>query len=141
MTSTLRKIEPGQNSALHALLAELAMMDYKAELIQRFTNDRTASSRDLTFNEAGEILEHLRAERNSRTKGMRGKVVHYLCLLGMVKGDGAPDYDRINGFIRGIGKNNPGKRSLINLRIDECRLVLNQVEVMYKNTVRKKMGK
>lgn len=136
--TSLRTIEPGQNAALHGLLNELGMTEYKGDLISRFTGGRTVSSKDLLYAEAKELIEHLRTEKNSRTKAMRGKITHFLCLMGYVDGDGEPDWNRINNFVKSLGKNNPAKRTLINLKIEECRNVLNQVQAMYQNTIKPK---
>lgn len=71
---------------------------------------------------------------NEERRKMRGKIIHFLCLMGMVK-QGKPDYDRINEFIINIGSRNPKKKILNYLYHDELQEVLTQVESMYRNEV------
>lgn len=73
---------------------------------------------------------------------MRGKIIHYLCLMGMTelsadKTKMVPDYDRINAFIQEIGSRNPKGKILNYLYEDELQSVLVQVEAMY----RKELGR
>lgn len=63
---------------------------------------------------------------------MRGKVIHYLCLLGYTDDSGQADYGRINEFIVNIGSRNPRRVILNYLYKDELLAVLNQVEAIYK---------
>lgn len=134
----MEKIKPIQNIVLHALLGELQMTTYKADLVSRVTQGRTISSKELSVEEADQLINDLKAEKEVRVKPMRGKVIHYLCLCGMVDVEGNPDFGRINNFIKGIGSNNPKGKSLLQLSIDETRKVLNQVQAMYTNTLKKK---
>ena len=77
------------------------------------------------------------AEMNARRKKMRGKIIHFLCLMGMTKpstdkSKSVADYDRINAFIQEIGSRNPRGKILNYLYEDELKAVLNQVEAMYR---------
>lgn len=84
-------------------------------------------------------------EMNARRKKMRGKIIHYLCLMGMTKPDMAKggmvaDYDRINDFIMNIGSRNPKKKILNYLYDDELQAVLSQVEAMYRKELKRFNG-
>ena len=70
---------------------------------------------------------------NEARKKMRGKVIHYLCLLGYVDKNDKPDYERINNFIVNIGPRNPKKKILNYLYLEELNAVLTQVEAMYRH--------
>jgi len=126
-----------QNKVLHSLLAQHGWMDQKVNLVRSVTNGRTASSKEMNIEEAAELINYLKSELKTRWYPMRNKVVHLLCLYGMTKEDGKPDYYRIDGFIKNIGKNNPKKKKLNYLSVQEVLKVLNQVEVM----VNKELGR
>jgi hypothetical protein len=70
-------------------------------------------------------------------KRMRGKVIHYLCLMGMVKEDGTADYDRINAFVKHLGSNNPRGVILNFLYERELPAVVTQIEKMYAAELRR----
>lgn len=125
------------NRKLHALLKELGFDEMKRRLVLQHTQGRTASSREMTDQEAKGLIASLQEERTMRIKKMRGKIIHYLCLLGMVYDDGKPNYKRINSFIAQIGSRNPKAKPLYHLSIKETHAVLNQVEAMYKYETKK----
>lgn len=49
-----------QNSVLHGFLNSHGLMEQKESLVFAFTNGRSRSSKDLTFNEAGDLIAHLK---------------------------------------------------------------------------------
>lgn len=67
---------------------------------------------------------------------MRGKIIHYLCLMGYTKSDGSADYDRINAYVQGIGSRNPRKVILNFLYEGELQDVLVQVEQRYRKEIK-----
>lgn len=101
---------------------------------------RTESTQELYEFEVEQIIARLLketpqapiSEAYPERKKMRGKIVHYLCLLGYTNLDGKPDYQRIDRFVINIGTRNPRKVILNYLYPDELRSVLTQVEAMYK---------
>ncbi len=130
-------MSPGKNRHIHGLLNELHIMDQKAVLVDSITHGRTDSSSEMSELEANLFIRKLQEIKEDKVKAMRGKIVYYLCLYGMTNNTGRPDYDRINKFIRNIGKNNPKQKLLFNLSPKEMRNCLNQVEAMYKKELRK----
>lgn len=68
---------------------------------------------------------------------MRGKIIHYLCMMGFTTATNRPDFNRINEFVENIGNRNPKKKILNFLYEKELQEVLVQVEQMY----RKELGK
>lgn len=125
-------LTPEINKRLHALLSMLNLMEVKGDLIRQYTQGRTLSSKEMDNLEALTLIKALEDEREQRSKKMRGKIIHYLCLYGMTREDGSADYPRINKFIREIGARNPKKKNLLYLDPKELLAVLNQVEAMYK---------
>ncbi|RMF46268.1 MAG: hypothetical protein D6751_05490 [Deltaproteobacteria bacterium] len=121
-------------------LRELDMTDDdRYMLVRQFSGGRTASLKELHPEELKALLQTLNQERLKRTKKMRAKVVHYLCLMGYTRPDGRPDLDRINGFVqKRCGNANPKRKPLHFLSPAECRKVVTIVEQMYrKHTLQK----
>jgi hypothetical protein len=125
------------NAQFHALLTKLGAGDEKMNLVRQASGGATASVSELSDLELRKLIGQLQAREEREMKPMRGKVLHYMCMLGYVNGYGNADYDHINEFIKGIGSNNPNKRELFNLNKAELRAVLSQVEMRYKNGLRK----
>src|SRR5690349_9276284 len=115
---------PEQNRDLHRLLHLVGMEDVKAELVYNYTSKRTTSSSEMSQRECEELLKYLRMEDNSKHGKSRGSVRHYLQMLGY-------DYKAIDTFVKNIGSNNPGKKSLSNLGGKELNAVVTQVKQMY----------
>ncbi len=131
-------ITTSQNKRLHQLLSMLELKEMKVTLVSQFTNGRTASSTEMTNVEAQALISSLEAEVKQKCGPMRGKIIHYLCLLGYVNGDAKPDYLRINNYIAAIGSNNPRKVQLLYLYPKELWAVCNQVEQRYKTELKRK---
>ena len=127
-----------ENRRLHLLLKECGMDDaVKKSLVYQFSDERCTSSKELTAVEATALLRYLQDEHSKRCKPMRGKIIHYLCLLGYVDSNDRPDWDRINAFIVGIGTNNPRKVILNYLYYSELPKLVSQVEAMYKHELKR----
>ncbi len=125
---------PDQNRRYHLLLKECGITeDGKAMLIAAFSDGQSTSSKDLKPAAVAGLLRYLQEEHSKRCKPMRGKVIHYLCLLGYTVGKDQADWDRINAFIMGMGSNNPRKVQLNFLYYSELPKVVSQVEAMYKH--------
>jgi hypothetical protein len=130
----------GQNKVIHGLLAQLTpanqLSECKADFANTVSQGRTNKTSELTAEEAATLINSLKQERDRRTKPMRGKIIHLLCLMGYTHEDGEADFDRINNFVKNIGKNNPKKKVLYWLTIKETLAVLNQVEAIYKKSIK-----
>lgn len=130
-------INQAQNKRLHALLSELGWMEQKKDLVSGFTQGRTVSSAEMSYDECQQLISHLAAEKNAICKKMRGKLIHYLCLQGYTTPFGEPDMIRINERVKGIGSRNPHRKALSYLSPAELRQVLNQIELIYKKTLQR----
>lgn len=124
-------MDPSKNKRIHGLLNQLGWMEQKMNLVRSFTNDRTASSSEMTNIEANKLMDHLQKEVDRMLRPMRNKVIHYMCLIGYTIGEN-PDLKRIDVFIKNIGSRNPNKKGLYRLSKAELRDVLNQVEQRFK---------
>lgn len=130
-------LNPTLNKHLHALLTQLNLMEQKQDLVRQFTNGRTISSKDMSIDEARALIKSLEDQKEQRTKKMRAKIIHLLCLLGYTLDDGTPNYVRINRFIENIGARNPRKKPLPFLDPKETWAVLCQVEQMYAKELKR----
>lgn len=126
-----------QNKAMHSLLHQLGLMDQKKDLVEQCTNGRTTSSREMSRDEADYMIRLLKAQKQERTGKQIGKVVHLLCLMGYVRDNGQPNYDRINKFIQNIGSRNPRQVKLNYLTVSELNAVVTQVEQIYRKSIEK----
>jgi hypothetical protein len=118
------------------LITQLNLGEQKADLIFGASNGRSESSKDLLYNEAEQLISRLKEEREAAVGKTRGKIIHLLCLLGMVTDDGQPDYPRINSYVQAIGTNNPKRRKLFYLSPKEMNAVCSQVEAWYKRELK-----
>ncbi len=128
-----------QNRKMWSLANELGYTtEDMSALAYSYSNERTASTKELTLSECNKLLEYMAGEATKQKKGrdkMRKKIIHLLCTLAqtpMVDAVGNADYERINAYVQNIGSNNPKKKILNYLYYDELLPVLNQVEAMYK---------
>jgi hypothetical protein len=123
------------------LFNDTEKIGYKHTYTFEATKGRSESTKDLTEEEVDEIIGKLEPllpkkisvnEAYPERKAMRGKIIHFLCLLGYVTKSDKPDFDRIDRFIVNIGNRNPRKVILNYLYPKELKEVLTQVEAMYK---------
>jgi len=126
------------NRRYHLLIKECGLgEDDKEVLLHSFSDGQATSSTNLTPAQAKALLGYLQARHSEMCKKMRGKIIHYLCLLGYVNGDDTADWDRINAFIVDIGRNNPRRVILNFLYLSELPAVVTQVEAMYRNETKR----
>lgn len=122
----------------HLLLKECGLgEDDKEALLYSFSDGRATSSTELEPAEAKALLKFLQDRHSEMCKKMRGKIIHYLCLLGYVNSNDTPDWDRINAFIVDLGSNNPRRVILNFLYHSELPAVVTQVEAMYRNETKR----
>ncbi len=127
-----------ENRRFHLLLKECGLGDdEKEQLVYAFSDERTTSSTELRPVEVKALLRYLQDTHSKRCKSMRGKIIHYLCLLGYVDRNDKADWDRIDYFIQHIGSNNPRQVILNYLYFSELPAVVSQVEAMYKNETKR----
>ncbi len=138
-----------QSAAIWSLVKRLGINDdTRKDLIAQVSAGRTESSSQLSEEEAKQLIAHLNRLSNNAAaptpalnaleeskRKMRGKIIHYLLLMGYgkpgVESRTMPNWDKINPFIMNIGANNPKKKSLNKLDYEELCKVTTQVEAMY----------
>lgn len=126
------------NRRYHLLLKECDLSeDDKESLLYSFSDGQATSSKELKPDQVKALLKFLQDRHSEMCKKMRGKIIHYLCLLGYVNSDDTADWDRINTFIVDIGRNNPRRVILNFLYLSELPAVVTQVEAMYRNETKR----
>lgn len=89
------KIQAEQTRTLHALLNNNKMMGQKAALILGFTDGRSESSKDLTYQEAGALINHLKSIDSSHK--MRRRIIKMAHEMGWkLKDSSKIDIERVN---------------------------------------------
>lgn len=144
-----------QSAAIWSLVKRLGINDdTRKDLIAQVSAGRTDSSSQLSEEEAKQLISHLtRLTKNASApapalnaveeskRKMRGKIIHYLLLMGYgkpgVESRIIPNWDRINPFIMNIGVNNPDKKALNKLSYEELCAVTTQVEAMYAHDMKR----
>ncbi|MEJ7821972.1 MAG: hypothetical protein WKF85_06600 [Chitinophagaceae bacterium] len=81
----MKKVTTQQLSKIHVLLSQLHLIDQKQHIISSFTNGRETSSKEMTLNEATQLIKHLAA--SDPCEKMRKKVFALAYNAGIIWGD------------------------------------------------------
>ena len=97
-------IQPEQNKILHSLLNSTKMIEQKEALINSYTEGRSISSKDLTYQEAGALITYLKGLDAAHK--MRRKIIRMAHEMGWKKAGSKIDMDAINEWCKkyGFGK-------------------------------------
>ena len=125
-----------QIGMIHGLLEKLNWLENKHWHLQQITGKKMGFTY-LTVSDGAKIIDVLKYNLKVKGKKTRGKIIHYLCLAGMVDSKGSADWKRINNFVQNIGSNNPKKRRLHELGLNELNAVCTQVEQLYSNILKR----
>lgn len=130
--TTETKITGPQLSKLHCMLSQLGMLDNKKELIRHFTNGRTESSRDLTIDEARDLIGQLCAN-DPRQRHVKA-IWSLAYSAGIIYGDSVDDNNmnaaKLNLFLRSRGT---VKKDLSKMTLEEVKKVHRQFEGIVSN--------
>jgi len=126
-------INPQQNRILHRLLTDTRMMDNKADLVFSFSGQRTSSSKELTANEAAQLIQYLGTLPNIKTQCnvMRRKIIAKAHKMRWEIA-GKADMDRIDNWCITKGG---FKKPLNDHNYDELVQLVTQFNQMYKKFV------
>ncbi|MGV3588116.1 MAG: phage protein GemA/Gp16 family protein [Adhaeribacter sp.] len=99
----MKKRDENQNKRLHLLLGKAGLMDEKPELVSFYTNGRTTSSRELTYQEADKLIKYLESITQSKQKAtaesadkMRKNIIAICYELGWIEPSDNPEERKIN---------------------------------------------
>lgn len=98
-------INPLQNKMLHALLNSTGMIEVKQELVYSFSNQRTSSSRELSFSEATVLISYLKGldPKEAALEKMRRKIIAKAHNLRWELPGGKVDIARVNAWCEKFG--------------------------------------
>jgi hypothetical protein len=91
----MKPINKDQLIKLHVLLHQLNLIDIKSDLVSQFTNGRATSSKEMTLEEATELIRHL--SKHDPCDRMRKKVFALAYVAGIIWGD-TPEDKKMNGI-------------------------------------------
>ena len=125
---------------LHVLFNQLGLMDSKVEFVYNVSGGRATSTKDLTMDEARQLIEHL-AKFDGNDK-MRKKVFALAYEAGIIWGD-TPDDKKMNAakLDKFLKERGAVKKSLNSLTKEELIKVVNQFSQVKKHTDDSKAGK
>lgn len=129
-----------QLSKIHVLLTQLGLMDEKILFVSTFSNGRVSSSKDLTMEEAGQLIKHLsQMDPNER---MRGKIFALAYDAGIIYGHTLED-KKMNGIKlnRFLNERGTVKKDLNKLNKAELIKTVSQFKQLLKHQEESKMNK
>ncbi|MEP7317117.1 MAG: hypothetical protein ABI921_00190 [Panacibacter sp.] len=136
----MEKITKAQLQKLHVLLNQFGLIDEKANIIHSITNGRTKSSRELTKDEAGNLLSQL--SKNDPADRMRGKIFALAYEAGIIWGESAEDKRmnsiKLRAFIKEKGT---VKKELNRMTNTELVKVVSQFEQIVKHKAESQASK
>lgn len=122
-----------QLSKIHVLLNQLNIMDMKATLVSEISNGRVSSSKDLTVNEAAELLRYL--SQYDPCDRMRKKCFALAYNAGIIYGETPDDKKmntaKLNMFLKDRGA---VKKELHSMTYPELVKVVTQFEMIVKHS-------
>ncbi len=133
----MEKITKDQLKKIHVMLNQMKLMEYKADLIHQFTNNRTEHSSEMTIVEAKNLLHHLTlltGTDDQASDRMRKKVFAQAYEAGIIYGH-TPDDKRmnsakLNSFLK---KGGAIKKKLNEMSHQELVKVVNQFAQIIKH--------
>lgn len=134
---TIKNIKPiskGQIKIIHVLLSERGIMDEKRNIVHSISSGRTTSTKELTANEARQLIGLLVCEgdKTEKQKSVFRSIYGIAYKMDIIYGDTDDDYQmnlaKLNMFCRerGTVKKNLAEQSYMEM----CR-TLRQFEAMY----------
>lgn len=113
------KATPQQLQRIHAALHMQGLLHHKADMVSSFTNGRSESSREMTSDEAAELLQMLNETQSAKQKeqGTKDKMVRHMIAMAhemgwikeraVVNGDGQvsrkKDYTDLHAWVEKYG--------------------------------------
>lgn len=136
----MKLVTKEQLTKIHVLLNQLDIIKYKADIVADFSEGRTRSSKELTMEEARQMLLHF--SKYDPCDRMRRKVFALAYEAGIIYGD-TPLDKKLNGvkldsFLKSRGT---VKKSINSMNKKELIKTVNQFESMLKNMEKTDAGK
>ena len=122
-----------QNKAVYALLNKTGLLPQKENIVAGISDGRTTSTRELTPQEAIDLIKYLKNQDQSEIAAdvMRKKIISLAHEMGWhVAGTRKADMRRIDEWCKKFGY---GKKSLDNYHYNELPKLVSQFESVYKS--------
>lgn len=120
-----------QLSKIHVMLQQLQLTDSKKDIVSTFSNGRTESSKELSIEEARELIKRLSAY--DKRDPLRRKVFALAYECGIIWGESLEDKKmngiKLNNFLVSRGT---VKKELAKMTYEELLKTANQFEAMLK---------
>lgn len=134
----MQTITPPQLTAIHTLFSKNGVKEKedKQSVIKEFTNNRTASSREMTKEEAESLISHLLGEKKVDPKcdKLRKKILSVAHEMSWKKYNGKVDMDRINNWCKLYGMYH---KNLDLHTYEELVNLVTQFDKVYKDFIKK----
>lgn len=126
-----------QIAKIHVLLTQLNLMDSKKQIVSEFSNGRTSSSKELSFQEAKQLISRL--AEHSPTERMKSLVFSLAYQAGIIYGSSGEDKKinaaKLNLFLKERGA---VKKELNAMTYPELIRVHRQFEAIVRNSAKSK---
>lgn len=126
-------MNPALNKQLHGLLTQTGLNEQKANLVTGFTAGRSDSSKDLTNEEAKQMIHYLATKANEHGEAankMRRKILSMAHEMHWhLTGTQKVDMERLNNWCTTLGY---GKKALNKYTYEELPKLVTQFEFVYK---------
>jgi hypothetical protein len=136
-----KTITPAQLRCIGAITGKMNISkDDKAVMVKGFTNGRAESSKDLLYDEAVEMIKHLKANdpEEKKCQPMRNKILYYAYLIGWTKkskqGKTVTDVQRVDQWMQ---RYSYLKKKLYSYHYNELPKLVTQFEYMYNDILKK----
>ena len=133
----MKMVTTPQLKKIHTILGQLGLKDRKSEIVYGFTEGRTESSRELTLQEAKNLIEWLE-ESDERAKVIR-RIWHLAYEMGIIvpgdQNEKAMNTAKLDAFCKERGT---VKKSISAQSFKEIKRTAKQFEAMYKKHEEKK---
>jgi hypothetical protein len=122
-----------QNRTLHGLLTKRGLLEQKGIIVYGFTNGRSESCKDLSFEEAAEMIDYLKSQDKTGpgANKMRRKIISLAHEMHWhLNGTQAIDMPRLNGWCQKYGYLH---KKLNDYTYKELPKLLTQFQLLYKD--------
>lgn len=126
-----------QKSAIYAIINKMEYLYLKEDLVYGHTEDRTGSVSELSKEEATAFIKTLKSMEKEVLGPMQGKILHYMQMMGYTNQKGFADISKVNDYLIKIGKRNPRKVGLWQMKKRELGAALIQIERHYTTVLQK----
>lgn len=130
------KLEQKYIKAIYAGLHSTDKNKYKEDLVASFTDGRTTSVREMSTQEALDLIKHLSDEgKQDQIRGKMIKAIYAICYnLGFTHSNGDLDKERMQGLVKTLS---PKNKSLQDHSYKELQVLVSLFQRYYRQQLKK----